>query len=124
MKLTVVSNLAEGGSVTIKPASGDGMYYPHDNVTLTAVASPGYVFVNWTGDVSQIEDPDQATIVVELNRYYEQKSQDLQIFANFARERSFPWLWLGAGLAGGLVVLLALLGVLLYLWRARSLPAA
>ena len=120
MKLTVVSNPVEGGDVTAEPASGDGRYYPSDNVALTATARPGWVFAGWTGDVSEVEDTGQATIVVELNRYYVQNAEDLQITASFARDEGFPWVWLAVGLGGGLVVL-ASLGGLLYL-RLRAPP--
>ena len=121
MTLTVVSNQADGGEVTIEPASADGRYYPDDNVTLTAVPRPGYVFVNWTGHVSEIEDTSAGTIVVTLNRYYVQNAEEVNIIANFAREETFPWAWLGVGLAGGLVVVVSL-GLLLYLRRARARP--
>ena len=123
MKLTVVSNPVDGGEVTVQPASGDGKYYPYDNVTLSAVPRPGYVFVSWTGHVSEIEDAGRSTIVVELHRYYAQSTDELEIVANFARQKSFPWLWLGLGLGGGLVAL-ALLGVLLFRSRAGPLPPA
>ena len=123
MTLTVVSNPAHGGDVTSEPASANGSYYPADNVTLTAVAKPGYEFVNWTGDVSEIEDPTRTTIVVGPNRYYVQNAEDVEIIANFARQESFPWKWLAVGRGGGLVVAVSL-GVLLYLRRARAPPAA
>ena len=123
MKLTVVSNPVDGGEVTVQPASGDGKYYPYDNVTLSAVPRPGYVFVSWTGHVSEIEDAGQATILVEMNRYYTQNTEELEIVANFAREKSFPWVWLGVGLGGGLVVLVSL-GLLLFRFRAKPPPPA
>lgn len=126
MKLTVVSNPLDGGEVTVQPASGDGKYYRYDNVTLTAAPRPGYVFVSWTGHVSEIEDAGQPTILVEMTRYYPQNTEELEIVANFAREKSFPWVWLGVGLGGGLVVLVSL-GLLLFRFRAKaaaSPPAA
>ena len=122
MTLTVVSNPVDGGDVTSEPASADGAYYPDDNVTLTAVARPGYVFVDWTGHVSEVEDPTRPTIVVTLNRYYVQNAEDVEIIANFARRESFPWMWVAIGLGGGLVAAVSL-GVLLYLRRARASPA-
>ncbi len=121
MKLAVASIPVEGGDVTCEPASGDGKYYPSDNVTVTATPSPGYVFVNWTGDVSEIEDTSRATVVVELDRYYVQNAQELQITAHFARQKSFPWKWLAAGLGGGLGLLVLAAGALLVLRRRVQL---
>lgn len=122
MTLTVVSTPEEGGDVAVEPAGESGKYYPTDNVTLSAVARPGYVFVSWTGDVSEIEDASQATIVVSLNRYYAQNTDEVDIGANFARQESFPWKWLGIGLGGGLVVVAAL-GMMLLRLRASRPPA-
>ncbi len=121
MKLTVVSAPEESGEVTVEPVSADHYYYPADNVTLTAVARPGYVFNGWSGDVSEIEDPGSGTIVVELNRYYIHNVQKLQIVANFAREESFPWKWLAIGLGAGLLVVAAL-GLMLFRMRAAGRP--
>ncbi len=122
MTLTVVSTPAEGGDVTSEPASANGAYYPDDNVTLTAVPAPGYDFVSWTGDVSEIDDAGQSTIVVNLNRYYVQNAKELQIVANFARHKSFPWKWLAVGVGGGLLVLVGI-GLLLYRLRPKAPPA-
>ena len=70
MTRTVVSNPERAGDVTAEPplntpldntATKEGNYYPTDNVTVTATAKPGYRFVNWTGDVTEIEDPTQST---------------------------------------------------------------
>ena len=41
--VTVLANPTEGGSVT-----GGGYYEMGTNCTVTAIANPGYVFVNWT----------------------------------------------------------------------------
>jgi hypothetical protein len=66
MTLTVVSNPTSGGEIDCQPPSSDGRYYPSDNVTLTAVAARGYRFVNWTGDVGEVEDTMQSTVIVSI----------------------------------------------------------
>ncbi len=43
--VTVLASPAEGGS-----ASGDGIYAEGSRVTVTAIANPGFEFVNWTED--------------------------------------------------------------------------
>lgn len=120
MMLTVVSNPVKGGNVAAEPASTSGAYYPYDNVTLTAAAKSGYVFVNWTGDVAHIEDATQETIIVAMDKYYGDNVKDIQITANFERTGRFPWPWL----AGGIVALLltALAVSMLVLRRKRRQP--
>ncbi len=117
MTLTVISNPVRGGDVTLQPASTDGAYYPYDNVTLTAVANPGYVFVSWTGDVAEIADTTQDTIVVAMDKYYLQNIGQIDITANFAKRAHFPWEWMGGGLVALLLAALAL--VMLVRKRAK-----
>jgi hypothetical protein len=45
--LTVWSSPSSGGTVTVSPTQT--LYEPGTNVTLTAVPTPGYVFVRWQG---------------------------------------------------------------------------
>lgn len=76
--LTVVSNPLEGGSVTYDPAlCANHTYASGTAVTLTAFASTGYQFENWTGDVgsSAVGSPI-VTVLMNQNR---------TIYANFAR---------------------------------------
>ena len=119
MELTVVSSPAQGGTVTSDPASETGAYYPTANVPLTAEPQRGYKFVNWTGDVSQIEDPSQSTIVVPMHDYYVHDVQQIDITANFARQPRFPWEWLAIGLGASMLAALALTTVIL-LRRKKS----
>jgi len=102
MTLTVVSNPTSGGEVTCQPYSSDGRYYPSDNVTLTAVAAPGYVFENWTGDVDELENITQGTIIVHMDRYYSKDVTLIEITANFVKAGSggLPtWSWAAIGIA-------------------------
>ncbi len=68
MLLTVVSQPAGGGSVTLEPLYSDNQYYPDDTVTLTAEASAGYVFVEWSGDVADIPDVTAGVVTVGMAR--------------------------------------------------------
>jgi hypothetical protein len=119
MTLTVVSNPVNGGDVTSDPAfiplvDGEyqGSYYPTDNVTVKATAKPGYKFVNWTGDVAEIEDTTQSTIVVAMDKYYPDMQQ-IGITANFAKQPRFPWGWAAGGLVTFLIAVLTL-AILVY----------
>ena len=115
MTLTVVSNPVNGGDVASDPAftplvDGEyqGSYYPTDNVPVTATAKPGYRFVNWTGDVTEIEDTTQSTIVVAMDKYYPDMKQ-IEITANFEKTGRFPWAWLAGGIVALFVAALALI---------------
>ena len=120
MTLTVVSNPLNGGSITAEPpltneAINTGSYLPTDNVTVTAAAKPGYKFVNWTGDVAEIEDTTQSTIVVAMDKYYPATKQ-IGITANFEKTGRFPW----AQLAGGIVALFVAALALILVVRTRK----
>jgi hypothetical protein len=73
--LTVASTT--GGSVA--PTVGTHTYDAGTAVNLTATADADYRFVNWTGDVGTITDPDLATTTIEMNG-------DYSITANFIRQ--------------------------------------
>jgi hypothetical protein len=73
---SLVIHSTEGGSVTTPGENA----YTHDKgevVDLVAVAEEGYVFTNWTGDVSTIVDVDAASTTIIMNGGY-------SIAANFA----------------------------------------
>jgi len=108
MTLTVVSNPVNGGTTTCEPASVSGSYFPTDNVTVTAAAKPGYKFVNWTGDVADIEDTTRSTIVIPIHGYYVQNITEIAITANFEKTARFPWKWVWGGLAALLLAAVAL----------------
>ena len=48
--LTTISSPASGGTVARSPDVAS--YTPGTVVTLTATASPGYVFVSWSGSIA------------------------------------------------------------------------
>ena len=101
-------------------AINTGSYLPTDNVTVTAAAKPGYKFVNWTGDVAEIEDTTQSTIVVAMDKYYHDM-EIIGITANFEKTGRFPWAWL----AGGIVALfVAALALILVVRRRKKQQAA
>src|SRR5512136_2438593 len=126
MTLTVVSKPADGGDVDCRLSSDNWstgpsdnvtiQAYPDENVTVTAVAQHGYKFVKWTGDVGDIADPTQETIIVAMEKYYP-GLKEIQLTANFRKTSTFPW----AGAAGGLAaVLLGALGLLVLVRRGKK----
>ncbi len=58
--ITVSSDPAEGGNVT-----GGGAYQPGQEITVTATASEGYYFVNWTEDDQEISTDSIYTFTVD-----------------------------------------------------------
>lgn len=73
---TLVIHSTEGGSVTT-PGEDAYTYDKGDMVSLVAEADEGYVFVDWTGDVSTIGDVSAASTNITMNGGY-------SITANFA----------------------------------------
>ena len=74
--LTIYST--DGGSVTT-PGEGTFTYDEVEVVNLVADADEGYRFVNWTGDVDDIADVEDATTTITMN-------DDYSITANFEEE--------------------------------------
>jgi hypothetical protein len=66
-----------GGSVTL-PGEGAFLYEPNAVVGLVAVPDPGYYFLSWTGDVSTIANPGDASTTITMN-------DDCSVTANFER---------------------------------------
>lgn len=50
------------GTVVASPASPDGYYYSGVSVQVTAAANPGFVFANWSGDLSGSANPKPVTM--------------------------------------------------------------
>jgi hypothetical protein len=73
--LTMAANPAVGGTAT--DLTGASPYIAGTVVDIEAVANPGYRFVNWSGDVVEVDDVDAATTYVTMNAPY-------SITANFA----------------------------------------
>ena len=61
--LTLTSNPPQGGSINAVPSPP---YYPNDLVTLTAIPNQGYVFDQWSGDLTGTQNPD--TILMNGNK--------------------------------------------------------
>ncbi len=76
MQLTVVSQPAAGGAVTLEPSYSDNKYYADEVVALTAGAAAGYVFAEWTGDVSGIADVTDNVVSIVM-------TQNKTLTANF-----------------------------------------
>jgi hypothetical protein len=74
-ELTISSTA--GGSVTV-PGEGVLEYEEETVVDLVAVADDYYEFVEWTGDVEDIDDPLSATTTITMN-------DDYSVTANFER---------------------------------------
>ena len=79
--LTMSVNNLSMGSTT--PTVGDHNYDSGTPVTIKADASPGYHFVSWTGDISDIEDPGSKITTIHMNGSY-------SIQANFAQNSGTP----------------------------------
>lgn len=78
MILTISST--SGGDVTT-PGEGPFEYVPDKVVNLVATASAHAHFVNWTGDIGSMADPNDATTTITMSGNY-------SIVANFVEE---PW---------------------------------
>jgi uncharacterized repeat protein (TIGR02543 family) len=61
---TLTVNITGQGSVTLNPPGGT--YNAGTNVTLTAVADPGWVFSGWSGDLTGSTNPE--TITMDSNK--------------------------------------------------------
>jgi uncharacterized repeat protein (TIGR02543 family) len=90
----IVSSTA-GGTVTA-PGEGAFAYDQGTGVNLVAEAGEGYRFVNWTGDVSAVANPDAASTAITMN-------DDYSVTANFEEESSTNWPLIG-GIIGAVVV--------------------
>lgn len=77
--LTITST--DGGDVTT-PTEGTHTYDEGTAVNLTATPDAGYEFVNWTGDVADIADVNDATTTITMN-------DDCSITANFEFDMAF-----------------------------------
>ena len=82
--ISLGANDHEGGTVsvnTVSPELGDdlwqGKYFSEYEITLTAVPMEGYVFVGWSGDVTE----QKSEITLRL-------SEDMEIIANFEKNQT------------------------------------
>jgi len=74
---SLIVRSTEGGSVTT-PGENAYAYDKGEVVNLVAVAEEGYVFMNWTGDVSTIADVNAASTTITMNGGY-------SVTANFVK---------------------------------------
>jgi hypothetical protein len=61
-QLTTSVSPAAAGTVSASPPAGDGFYDAGASVQLTANADAGYVFSNWTGDLTGSANPQTLTM--------------------------------------------------------------
>ncbi|WP_291854791.1 GLUG motif-containing protein [Marinilabilia sp.] len=59
--LTTLASPVEGGSI-----SGDGQFGVGEQTTIFAIPAEGYVFVEWSGPITNIDDPTKATAQVTM----------------------------------------------------------
>ncbi|MFO7995899.1 MAG: hypothetical protein R6U93_01930 [Dehalococcoidia bacterium] len=109
-------NSTAGGSVTT-PGEGTFSYDEGTEVDLVAnpatiSTGPGYQFVNWTGDVDTIADPNAAATTIAING-------DYFITANFQKIPPTPVNW---ALIGGIMAAAAVAGLVIFFVR-RKRPA-
>jgi hypothetical protein len=73
----LIVSSTDGGEVT---APGEGVFYYDGGtvVNLVATPDPGYQFLNWTGDVDDVADIDDATTTIAMSR-------DCSIAADFGQ---------------------------------------
>jgi hypothetical protein len=91
----VVREPSQCGTVTLEPEQPLDGYPAGSEVTATAVAAEGYKFDHWGGGLSGAESQQTFTI-----------DGPMTMTANFAVQKSFPWDWLGVGLAGFLLAIM------------------
>jgi len=103
--LTVNGN-GVGGTVTLEPSQPPGGYVVGTEVSLTTVASEGYKFDCWSGDLSGTGNP--VTIIMD---------SDKEVTASFTKvvRSPFPWWWIVVG-----VVVIGLLAYFLVMRRRRG----
>lgn len=104
----VFSSPAEGGTVILDPPRPLYGYLAGSDLTLRAAPAEGYKFAHWSGDLSGTSST--ATLIVDAPKV---------IAANFVKENSFPWWWIGAGVVL-LVAALMVIFVMVGLGRART----
>ena len=80
---TLTIDSTEGGSVTV-PGEGQFVHPYRTEVSLEAVAEYGYEFVEWTGDIDEIDDPEAAETTITM------PGADVAVTASFRVDPSLP----------------------------------
>ncbi len=70
--LTLLADPVEGGSV-----EGGGTYQQGDKVTITATPNTGWKFIEWTGDIAHVANPNSAVTTVTM------PAEHITLTANF-----------------------------------------
>lgn len=116
-KLTVKTDPAAGGLVTIDPAQPAGGYVAGTKVTASVTVAEGYDFGGWTGDATG----NDTTISMTMDT-------DKQITAHFTEKKTLSWTyWLKRiGTWVGIAVLVGVALFLLIRWFVirRRIPMA
>ncbi len=76
VEYTLTIDSTEGGEVSL-PGEGEFLYQAGEVVDLVAVADDHYQFVEWTGDIDEIDDPDSA------ENTFTMPAQNATVTANF-----------------------------------------
>jgi uncharacterized protein (TIGR03437 family) len=101
VQLTTAASPSAGGSIAVSPQSTNGFYDVGTSVVLTAVASSGYQFAGWSGDLTGAANPQTLAM-----------SSPRSVTATFASQAvtfsfSSPSATVGAGASNGTVNLSA-----------------
>ncbi|MFW5725771.1 MAG: FISUMP domain-containing protein, partial [Bacteroidota bacterium] len=65
--------------------AGGGEYQENQQVTIVATAATGWEFVNWTGDVEYLNNPDAASTMVSMS------DQNISLTANFQEKENLDF---------------------------------
>lgn len=71
----LVATLPSSGGTT----TGGGNFSPGNHVSITATAASGYEFINWSGDIEVLSNPQSATVSFNM------PSRDIRLTANFKK---------------------------------------
>ena len=96
-KVTVACDPVEGGSVEVTSPLSSGGYATGTEITIEAIASKGYKFKSWSGDLSGSDNPTSISV-----------DSPKTLTALFVKESGFPWWWIIVGIVvlfSGLIAL-------------------
>lgn len=85
-KVTVQCDPVEGGTVDVSSPLSSGGYATGTEITIEAIASKGYKFKHWSGDLSNSDNPTSITV-----------DSPRTVTATFVKESAFPWWWVIIG---------------------------
>ncbi len=89
--ISTVANPEDGGTV-----NGEGIYADGEQVTVTAEANPGYLFVNWTDAGGEVSTSAEYTFIAEdyrlLTANFRPEGQKVIYVQNYATGEIAAWL--------------------------------